>query len=389
MKALNTKIKIIFALLIIPAIIASLVFIPNNDAHADYQVCRSDACKEKQAEEEKLRKQASEAINDAMTVEGEIAKLNAEIAAIQANIDTSMAMVNDLKQQIKETEEKLDTQQSGLASLLVQMHFDENSNPLAILAGSSSLSDYAEKQARNETIKSQIAAGIETIRELKADLEGQKADIERLVMEMEGQKTVIDQKKAEQAEIAEKYRENAAAFTADAEAKHREMLKEVEWIRTQVTSSANIGGPRFTSGYNTYNYASECATYYNGMPYGDAAIWYRWTGFGGFRCQCVDYTGWKVWEYTNHRVNASNWGNANMWDDDNHGYSGIWIDNTPAPNTVAVSDYGGYGHVMWVESVNPDGTLNISEYNYYPYAFTTGVLTNPSGLSYIHLDNYH
>ena len=78
-----------------------------------------------------------------------------------------------------------------------------------------------------------------------------------------------------------------------------------------------------------------------------------------------------------------------MWASSAQRYSGIWVDNTPAANTVAVSGYGGYGHVMWVESVNPDGTLNISEYNWYPYAFSTGVVTNPSGLSYIHLDNYH
>lgn len=389
MKALNKKTKTVFVLTTAVVLVLSLIFIPKDSTYADYQVCRSDACKEKQAEEEALRQQANNAINEAMTVEGEIEKLNVEIAAIQANIDTSIAMIDDLKQQIKETEEKLDTQQNGLASLLVQMHFDDNDNPLALLAGSNSLSDYAEKQARNETIKSQIAAGIETIKELKKDLEGEKADIERLVMEMEGQKSAIASKKAEQAEIAEKYRSDAAAFTADAEAKHKEMLAEVEWIRTQVTSSANIGGPRSTAGYNSYEYAGQCASYYNGMPYGDAAIWYTWTGHGGYRCQCVDYAGWKVWEYTNHRVNAASWGNANMWDDWNHGYSGIWIDNTPAPNTVAVSDYGGYGHVMWVESVNPDGTLNISEYNYYAYAFTTGVLTNPSGLSYIHLDNYH
>lgn len=386
MKALNTKIKTIFVLLMIPVLIASLVFIPKNEAYADYSRCVSDECKAAQAKENELRQKASEATNEAMTVEGEIEKLNIEIAAIEANIETSVATVNDLKKQIKETEEKLDTQQTGLASLLVQMHFEDNNNPLTLLASSSTLSDFAEKQARNDTIKAQIAAGIETIKELKADLEGQKADVERLILEMEGQKTVIGEKRSEQSKIAEKYRENAAAFTADAEAAHQEMLAQVEWVRTQVQSSGNIGGPRSTSGYDTYPWRNACM--YEGKgPW--AVINWKSGGYGGLYCQCVDYAGWKVYEYTHGRVNAEMWGNANMWASSAQAYSGIWVDNTPAANTVAVSGYGGYGHVMWVESVNPDGSLNISEYNYYPYAFSTGVVTNPSGLSYIHLDNYH
>lgn len=386
MKALNTKIKRFFILLTIPALLVSLVFIPKDSAYADYSICRSEECKAAQEKENQLRQKANEATNEALTVEGEIEKLNVEISAIEANIETSVAMVNDLKQQIKETEEKLDTQQSGLASLLVQMHFDNSSNPISILAGSNTLSDYAEKQARNETIKSQISAGIEAIKELKADLENEKADVERLIVEQEGQKAAVAEKRAEQNEIATKYRENAAAFTADAEAAHQEMLAQVEWVRTQVQSSGNIGGPRSTSGYDSYPWRNGCL--YEGLGQWAVINW-KSGGYGGLYCQCVDYAGWKVYEYTHGRVRAESWGNANMWASSAQRYSGIWVDNTPAANTVAVSGYGGYGHVMWVESVNPDGTLNISEYNWYPYAFSTGVVTNPSGLSYIHLDNYH
>ena len=386
MKALNTKIKTFFVLSIIPVLIVAMIFTPAKSAYADYSVCRSEECKKAQEKENQLRQKASEATNEALTVEGEIAKLNAEIDAIEANIATSVAMVNDLKTQIKETEEKLNVQQSGLASLLVQMHFEDNNNPLSLLAGSSSLSDYAEKQARNDTIKSQIAAGIETIKELKDDLENEKADVERLIVEQEGQKTAVADKRSEQNRIAEQYRENAAAFTADAEKAHQEMLAQVEWIRTQVQSSGNIGGPRSTAGYDSYPWRNGCL--YEGLGQWAVINW-KSGGYGGLYCQCVDYAGWKVHEYTHGRVHAEYWGNANMWASSAQSYAGIWVDNTPAPNTVAVSGYGGYGHVMWVESVNPDGTLNISEYNWYPYAFSTGVVTNPSGLSYIHLDYYH
>ena len=386
MKALKIKTFKFFVPVLIFSLVLSAILMPGKSAFADYAICTSDACKAAQEAENALRQKASEAVNEAQTVEGEIAKLNAEIDAIQANIDTSVAMVNDLKEQIKQTEERLDEQETGLASLLVQMHFDHDTDPISILASSKSLSDYAEKQARTENIKSQIASGIETIKELKADLEGQKADVERLIEEQEGQRTAIAEKRAEQQEIANKYRDDAAAFSADADAKHQEMLAQVEWIRTQVHAAGNIAGPRSTSGNDTYPWRQKCL--YEGLgPW--AVVNWKSGGYGGLYCQCVDYAGWKIYEYTHGQVNAETWGNANMWGSSARRYSKIWVDEIPAPNTVAVSGYGGYGHVMWVESVNPDGTLNISEYNWYPYAFSTGVVTNPSGLLYIHLDNYH
>ena len=177
MKALKIKTLKFFVPVLVLSLVFSAVLMPGKSAFADYAICTSDACKAAQEAENALRQKASEAVNEAQTVEGEIAKLNAEIDAIQANIDTSVAMVNDLKEQIKQTEERLDEQETGLASLLVQMHFDHDTDPISILASSKSLSDYAEKQARTENIKTQIAAGIETIKELKADLEGQKADV--------------------------------------------------------------------------------------------------------------------------------------------------------------------------------------------------------------------
>ena len=44
--------------------------------------------------------------------------------------------------------------------------------------------------------------------------------------------------------------------------------------------------------------------------------------------------------------------------------AGIAVDTNPRPGDVAVSNSGYYGHVMYVESVNPNGTINISQYNW-------------------------
>ena len=57
-----------------------------------------------------------------------------------------------------------------------------------------------------------------------------------------------------------------------------------------------------------------------------------------------------------------NLGNAGMWDD-NARALGWAASTTPRPRSIAVSNAGTFGHVAFVESVNADGSVNVSEYN--------------------------
>ena len=55
-------------------------------------------------------------------------------------------------------------------------------------------------------------------------------------------------------------------------------------------------------------------------------------------------------------------GNANMWDNRAQGL-GIATGSEPRVGAAAVSNVGYYGHVMYVEAVNGNGSIVISEYN--------------------------
>jgi surface antigen len=59
---------------------------------------------------------------------------------------------------------------------------------------------------------------------------------------------------------------------------------------------------------------------------------------------------------------GSFWGNANTWDSSARG-AGYTVSRTPRAGAVFQTDSGYYGHVGIVESVNPDGTINISDMN--------------------------
>lgn len=111
--------------------------------------------------------------------------------------------------------------------------------------------------------------------------------------------------------------------------------------------------------YNTYTYtylgsSSERANievigfFYNlGGPYGAG--------------QCTQWA-WYKWQQ-NGRTVPTNWGNASTWAA-MAAASGYQVDRSPAPGAIIQSGSGWYGHVGYVEAVNPDGSIVISEMNY-------------------------
>lgn len=322
--------------------------------------CVSQACREaadRAAEAE--RKAASYAAN-AETLEGEVERLNAEISSLQAEIESNQAVADDLSVQIALNEEKLELQQTALARLLVNIHFDKEPDAIVLLAGSSSLSDYSEKQARQSTVKSQIAASAESVKDLKSELEKQKVAVDALIASAETNRAEITRKKIEQEALIVKYQNNAEAYAADAAAARETMQQEIAAEIAKYNSGGVVG-----EGYNSYPFSNICPDYtYTAIARGDSA-------YGGYKCQCTSYAGWKAYEY--YGVLISSWGNARYWigsgsvsktargrDGAYHAYR---IDRTPAAHTVAVSTLGAFGHVMWVESVNANGTINLSEYN--------------------------
>jgi surface antigen len=129
-------------------------------------------------------------------------------------------------------------------------------------------------------------------------------------------------------------------------------------------------------------------------PYPTQDIW------GFYNRQCTSYCAWKLnemqgrksapWVFTNAQIvrngitKTGRWGNANEWDDRATAL-GLVVNTTPAVGAIAHWDkgegmrywnssaqrYEDFGHVAFVERVNSDGTVDVTEYNYSANAFTT------------------
>lgn len=73
--------------------------------------------------------------------------------------------------------------------------------------------------------------------------------------------------------------------------------------------------------------------------------------------QCTYYAFSKRPDIGNTWGNANNWANAAA-------QSGYTVNNSPSAGAILQSTAGGYGHVAYVDRVNSDGSIQVSEMNY-------------------------
>ncbi|MBO4276434.1 CHAP domain-containing protein [Candidatus Saccharibacteria bacterium] len=312
---------------------------------------RSAECRAAVEREQEANRNAAAASDSANMLQAKVSELNIQIASAELAIAETTAQVNDLTKQIEETEKKLKAEQEALAELLVNMHFEGDAEPITILAGSSSISDLAEKQARSEVVKQQISATATKVKLAKEKLEADKAKVEELLASQKAAKAELVSVRAEQQALVEKYKNDAAAYEEIA----RQAL-EAQRAAEKAEKEAHpelYGGSTYT-GYNTYPWQADCpgrqdayGTTINGMY------------IGGYVCECVSYAGWKAYEA--YGVVLA-WGNANYWDDRARMF-GYRVDHTPEAGSIGQLDDALYGHVWWVESINADGSVNVTEYN--------------------------
>ena len=362
---MNTK-KMLFATgMLCFGLALTLVVMNENDtqpAQAYYQ-CTSQKCKEAEAAEAAARASAAKAAEAADSYQAKVNQLGAQVNQLQAEINAQQAIADELQAKITENELKLDKQQQVLADMLVDMHFTGRVEPISILAGSKSISDYAEKQSRQVTVKEQIDKSAKSIKEIKLDLEMQKFEVDNIISDQKTRRNTLNDMKAEQQEFVDKYRENEAAYMADAKEAERIKNAAREWIQEQLGGG---GGINCGGGY---------AYCYNGVD-----------PWGLYNKQCVSYTAWKVattygnmprfggsqgykttfWAGSPFYIPDGGWvsGHALYWLDQ-AAHRGIPYGNIPKAGSVGImgpSAYNPYGHAVWIESVSGN-TVYYSDYN--------------------------
>lgn len=103
---------------------------------------------------------------------------------------------------------------------------------------------------------------------------------------------------------------------------------------------------------------------------------------------CASYVAYKVWK--TYGVSVANWGDGASWLSVAR-INGYTVDNVPSKNAVIVYLWPPT-HVQWIERINKDGTVHISQYDatngkYSEQDFDASDTTLfPNGLNFIHFN---
>lgn len=326
----------------------------SNNVGAISKACASSpecvAAAEKEAE---ANRAAATATSSANAYQIKVSESAAKIASKEAEIAESQADIETLKVKIDKTQQKINDEREALAELLVNKHFESDAEPIKVLAGATSISDLAERAAREQVAREQINAQANKVKEAKAALETTKAEVETKLSQQRQARQELANERKEREDLVAKYQNDAEAYEAVAAAA-REEKQAAERAWQEAHRSTMGSGLAYYSGDNTYPWQADCPSRWDAyLTYIDGSA------VGGYVCECVSYTGWKAYEQYGLRLA---WGNAYSWDDYARA-AGYTVDGNPAPGTVGQEDGYPYGHVFWVESVNGDGSINVTEYN--------------------------
>jgi peptidoglycan DL-endopeptidase CwlO len=288
-----------------------------------------------------------------------ISKLQAQISALQQLINDNLAEQARLQGQIDEGQKELARQKALLATDIKTMYVDGSPTTIEMLASSNNLSDFVDKEEYRTAVQKKIQVTLQKIQDLQRKLEQEKAKIDQLLTDQKNQQASLGAASAEQARLLAFNEGQQAAYNAQI-ASNRGKIADLRKQQAILNSKYNIGSLKGDP--NNGGYPSIWAN----APQ-DSVIDY----WGMYNRECVSWTAFKVHQdYVagKNNIDMPYWGgvgNANQWDD-NARAAGIPVDSNPTVGSIAVSNAGFYGHVMYVEAVstiNGQQAIYVSQYN--------------------------
>lgn len=359
--SVKTK-SVLVGLAVLMAIAAPLAIAPK--LYADKYDDQINAI---QREIDQYEAQAAQLRGQADTLQQKLTALSLEKAQIQAQVDISQAQYDKLIAQIAQTEKDIKSNQDGLGEIIANMYVDDSITPLEMLASSKSIGDFVDKQEFRTVIRDQLSTTIDKIKKLKEDLEVQKADTTKVLANQKNSRDALAVKEAEQQALVNQTRGEEAAYqqlSASQKAKQAQIREQQQAAiaaaiartggATVIASGADGDYPWNSSTCPMVGYWSTGGADGNG---GDGR---------GYGCrQCASYAAWRVAKETGRY--PISWGNATNFPASARS-AGYQTGTSPRAGSLGVMHARSAGvpegHVVWVEAVNGDGTLVVSQYNY-------------------------
>ena len=330
--------------------------------------------KAKEQEASKYNSEASRLGEMADNLQSELDKINGQITAIQGQIADSQKKIDNLNAQIKRNEILIKQRRKAMGQVLADMHVDDQISPLEMLASSNSIGDYIDKQEQRSSLRTSLNGKIKEIKALQKKLEENKKLVENTLRDQEAQRNVLSSKQSEKAKLVADTKNDQNAYSALAQKRNSEVakLREEQAAANRRALGGGVSIPGGIPGGGGYPGVWANAPL-------DAYV----DPWGLYTRECVSYVAWKIHSTGRYVPHFGGAGNANQWPS-TAARHGIPSGSTPKAGAAAVMSVGTYGHVMYVESVNGDGTITVSDYNFAWDGLYRYYTRSASGLTYVY-----
>lgn len=383
------------ASLVVVAMVAGLSFVAVPLVHAlTAQEVQERAQLQQAIEDQKKAKQVLSV--EASSIGEAIAKLQAQIATLQAQIDASQRQVDDLQKQIEAAEQELARQKKVLGENIKTMYLEGQISTLEMLASSKDLSEFVDKQQYRNSVQDKIKQTLDKITALKFQLRAQKEEVERYLKDQEKARDQIATQKTEQNRLLSLNQDQQNTLTQQIK---DNSARVAELNRKQVDENrAALGGriPAGVAGGGGYGYGDAvclwpgsadppCRQYDWGYPGASSPrnLFDEW-GYG-YR-NCTSWAAFRVAQVKGYTpAGLSLLGHAKDWPYN----TSATVNRNPSGGVVVAISQGTYGHVRFVEDVNGDGSIEVSDYNlggdgvYRRYTLSSADISR-IGLQFIH-----
>ena len=362
---LATKIVLVFVSLLI-AVATPMQMIQK--AYADQY---DDKIAALQQDINNFNAQAAQLAVQATTLQSAVNALKNQAAAIQAQIDISQVKYDQLVAQIADTEKKIANNQDALGSTIADMYVDGSVTPIEMLASSKNISDYLDKQEYQSSIRDQLTSTINTIKDLKTQLDKQKVDVKAVLDKQQAEKAGLVATQSEQQDLLNQTQGQEAAYQQLVSNSRQKVAEVNAQQRAYYQSLLNSGRSVNNGTYGSFQFKDwsgnqGCS---GGYPYCQAqdSIIDPWQLFNR---ECVSYVAWALSNRGKLVEGFHGSGNASQWPSSAVNYSGASIVANPrADDAVVLGQIPGftssYGHIMIIDSIGSDGWINVSQYNMY------------------------
>ena len=362
----NTSRTVIMTRVVLLALVAGLVVGSANIVRADSYDVKINALEQKNEDHQAaLDDLGAQAAN----YQDAIQRLQSQINSLQGSIVANQAKQADLEKQIAEKQQEINHERAVLGEILRSMYVDGQMSTIEMLASSNDLSEYVDKEAYRNSVQNNIQQSLAQIAELQQQLQQKKAQVEQILVGLKDQRNQLAASKQKQASLLAYNHQQQNTYNA----KLRANLAQIRKLEAaQAAAQAAYARSHGVSFYGTAGHGGYPDRWANATK--DTIV----DNWGMLNRECVSYVAWKVastGRYMPHwGGNYSKYygGNAYRWTDnadiDHIPHSGTPPSSWRAGVAVVWDQYDGVGskgHVAYLEAVNSDGSIEVSQYNFF------------------------